>query len=52
MLLQKYQDDLADLPQQRGSINSVVYTLFTVILVGAGAGYLLAPEVSTKGQKL
>jgi hypothetical protein len=44
--VKKYQDDLADLPQQRGSANSVVYTLFTAILVGAGAGYLLAPEAT------
>lgn len=42
---QKYQDDLADLPQNRGSLNSVVYSAFTAILFGAGASYLLQPEV-------
>ena len=43
-VLQKYQDDLADLPQVNG-LQSTLYSVLTVALVGAGAAYLLQPQV-------
>ena len=43
-VLQKYQDDLADLPSQSG-LQSTLYTGLTVALVATGASYLLQPQV-------
>ena len=43
--MQKYQDDLADLPDNKGGLQSTLYSLLTIALVSAGAAYLLAPEV-------
>ena len=45
-LLQKYQDDLADLPSVSG-LQSTLYTGLTVALVATGASYLLQPQVCT-----
>lgn len=42
--LQKYQDDLSDLPNNNG-LQSTLYSVLTVALVGAGALYLLQPQV-------
>lgn len=42
--VKKYQDDVADLPDNKSSLASTVYSLLTIALVGAGAAYLLSPE--------
>lgn len=43
-MMQKYQDDLADIPSQSG-LQSTLYTVLTVALVATGAAYLLQPTV-------
>jgi len=43
--LQKYQDDLADLPDNKGGLQSTLYSLLTISLVASGAAYLLQPQV-------
>ena len=42
--LQKYQDDVSDIPSQSGP-QSLLYTALTVTLVATGAAYLLQPVV-------
>ena len=44
-VLQKYQDDLADLPDNKGDLQSTLYSILTIALVASGAGYLLQPQV-------
>lgn len=44
-VLQKYQDDLADLPDTNGSLQATLYSVLTVALVASGAAYLLQPQV-------
>ena len=44
-VLQKYQDDLADLPDNKGGLQSTLYSVLTIALVASGAGYLLQPQV-------
>lgn len=44
-MLQKYQDDLADLPDNNGDLQATLYSILTVGLVVSGATYLLQPQV-------
>lgn len=43
--MQKYQDDLADLPDNKGDAQATLYSILTVGLVVSGATYLLQPQV-------
>lgn len=43
--MQKYQDDLADLPDNNGGLQATLYSILTVGLVVSGATYLLQPQV-------
>lgn len=45
LVLQKFQDDTADLPNQ-SNISSLAYTLLTLNFFVAGLGYLYAPETT------
>lgn len=45
MVLQKFQDDTADIPNQ-SNISSLAYTLLTLNFFVAGLGYLYAPETT------
>lgn len=45
LVLQKYQDDLADLPDNNGDLQATLYSILTVGLVVSGATYLLQPQV-------
>ncbi|KAL3158424.1 Meiotic nuclear division protein 1 [Trebouxia sp. C0009 RCD-2024] len=42
--VKKYQDDLADLPDNSGSLQATLYSVLTVALVASGALYLLQPH--------
>lgn len=42
--VKKYQDDLADLPDNKGGLQSTLYSLLTISLVASGAAYLLQPQ--------
>lgn len=42
--VKKYQDDLADLPDNNGDLQATLYSILTVGLVVSGATYLLQPQ--------
>lgn len=45
LVMQKYQDDLADLPDNNGGLQATLYSILTVALVVSGAAYLVQPQV-------